>query len=61
MDCSVMMEAAMDGEKPSPQPYPADKARGGFIELRKPWQRAVFIAGLAAPVALILVLLLLDR
>jgi hypothetical protein len=27
--------------------YPARKARQGEIILRRPWQRAVFIAGLA--------------
>ena len=41
---------------PEPAPYPAEKARGGRIELRRPWQRAVFIAGLSAPVLLLLVL-----
>jgi hypothetical protein len=27
-------------------PYPAEKARGGEIILKKPWQRWVFIGGL---------------
>ena len=45
---------------PSPPVYPADKARGGEIILRRPWQRAVFILGLAVPLIL-LVLLLLYR
>jgi hypothetical protein len=44
---------------PQPQPYPAEKARGGEIILRSRWQRAVFIFGLAAPVILILAWLLL--
>jgi hypothetical protein len=35
---------------PQPAPYPADKARGAEIELRRPWQRYVFIAGLAGAV-----------
>ena len=30
-----------------PTPYPAEKARGGEIILRRPWQRVVFILGLA--------------
>jgi len=30
------------------EPYPAEKARGGEIILRRRWQRIVFIAGLAA-------------
>lgn len=34
--------------------YPANKARQGDIVLRRPWQRAVFIAGLAAGVVLLL-------
>jgi hypothetical protein len=41
-----------------PAPYPADKARGGDIVLRKPWQRAVFIIGRALPAVLLVVLLL---
>jgi len=28
------------------EPYPAEKARGGEIILRRRWQRIVFIAGL---------------
>lgn len=36
----------------TPSPYPAEKARGGEIILRTRWQRAVFIAGLAAAVVL---------
>ena len=35
---------------PQPTPYPAEKARGAEIELRRPWQRYVFIAGLAGAV-----------
>lgn len=30
--------------------YPASKARQGEIILKRPWQRAVFVAGLAAGV-----------
>jgi hypothetical protein len=41
---------------PQPAPYPADKARGSEIILRKLWQRLVFIAGLAAPLVLLLAL-----
>lgn len=44
---------------PQPTPYPAEKARGGTIILRRPWQRAVFIGGLAGVFVLILVLLVL--
>ncbi len=36
----------------SRQAYPAEKASQGEIILRRPWQRAVFIAGLAAAVLL---------
>jgi hypothetical protein len=34
------------------KPYPAEKARGGEIILRKRWQRVVFIAGLAGAILL---------
>jgi len=44
-----------------PTPYPAEKARGGEIILRKPWQRALFLAGLVIPVALFLLVVLLNR
>lgn len=39
-----------------PQPYPAEKARQGEIILKRNWQRAVFIAGLAGCVVLALAL-----
>ena len=42
-----------DSTKPE-APYPAEKARGGEIILRKPWQRWIFIAGLAGCVLLAL-------
>ena len=32
------------------RPYPAEKARGGEIILRKRWQRIVFVPGLAGAV-----------
>ena len=42
-----------------PSPYPAEKARGGEIILRRRWQRIVFIAALALPVILLLALSML--
>ena len=42
-----------------PTPYPAEKARGGEIILRWPWQRIVFIVGLAVPILLLIGLLIL--
>jgi hypothetical protein len=39
-------------------PYPAEKARQGVIVLRKPWQRAVFAAGLIGVVLLAIFLTL---
>ena len=48
----------MVGEKQH-TPYPAEKARGGEIILRRPWQRVGFILGLAAPVLLLIGLLIL--
>ena len=41
---------------PQPPPYPAEKARGGEIILRRRWQRAVFMAGLIGAVAVALIL-----
>jgi hypothetical protein len=38
-----------------PPPYPASKARGADIVLRKRWQRWVFIGGLVAAVVLALI------
>jgi hypothetical protein len=51
-------EGAMVREK-QPTPYPAEKARGGEIILRRPWQRIVFIVGLALPILLLIGLLIL--
>ena len=42
-----------------PTPYPAEKARGGEIILRRPWQRAVFILGLALPLLVLICLVIL--
>jgi hypothetical protein len=42
--------------RPDLQNYPADKARGSEIVFRKPWQRAVFMAGLAGSILLLLAL-----
>ena len=41
--------------------YPARKARQGAIILRRPWHRAVFIAGLAGCAILILLAILLPH
>jgi hypothetical protein len=41
---------------PEPRPYPAEKARGGEIILRRQWQRFIFIAGLVGAVVLALIL-----
>ncbi|HYY37146.1 MAG TPA: hypothetical protein VE801_05360 [Xanthobacteraceae bacterium] len=47
-------------EKPAqPPPYPAEKARGGEIILRRPWQRIIFILGLALPLLLLVLITLL--
>jgi hypothetical protein len=37
-------------------PYPADKARGAEMDLREPWQRAVFFGGLAVLAVFVLLL-----
>jgi hypothetical protein len=39
-----------------PTDYDADKARGGEIILRRPWQRRVFIGGLVGAVLLVIIL-----
>jgi len=54
-----MAEAKTSGSSASgrgPKTYSAERVRQGQIILRKPWQRAVFIAGLAGCVVLLLVL-----
>lgn len=43
-----MAEDPSDFRPGGPRHYPAEKARQGEIILRRPWQRAVFVAGLAA-------------
>jgi hypothetical protein len=56
----VHRTSAMVREKPAQSPpYPAEKAHGGEIILRRPWQRIVFILGLALPVLLLLFIILL--
>jgi hypothetical protein len=40
----------VSGSERKAQAYPADKARGGEIVLRKTWQRVVFIGALAVAV-----------
>jgi hypothetical protein len=42
-----------------PQTYPAEKARGGEIILRRAWQRVLFVLGLAVPILALLALLML--
>lgn len=42
----------------SVQNYPAEKARGGEIILRHPWQRLVFFGGLVVPILWLLFALL---
>jgi len=43
-----------------PAPYPAEKARGGEVILRRRWQRVVFALGLVAPFVLLALLLVLH-
>ena len=38
------------------RPYPAEKARGGEIVLKKPLQRWAFVAGLVGAILLVLIL-----
>ena len=53
-----MEDGPGQGQK-RPLEYPAEKARQGEIILRRPWQRAVFIIGLAGGVILALILAIL--
>ncbi|MBS0251925.1 MAG: hypothetical protein JSR78_12770 [Proteobacteria bacterium] len=48
-------------EKPDTRPYSAEKASQGKIILKQPWQRAVFIGGLAAALLLPLIVLIIAR
>jgi hypothetical protein len=58
-NCPGIMQDRSNRTSPtSARAYPADKACGGEIILRRPWQRAVFILGLVAPFVLLVVLLL---
>jgi hypothetical protein len=43
-----------DEENTEPKTYPADKARQGDIVLRTPVHRAIFIGGMLAALALVL-------
>jgi hypothetical protein len=52
---SLLRSMRKDGPR-QPEPYPARKARGGEIILKTPYQRAIFIAGLAGAVILACVL-----
>jgi hypothetical protein len=45
----------MTTPRDTPHDYPAQKARGAVIILRKPWQRIVFFGGLAGCVLLALI------
>jgi hypothetical protein len=45
-----------ENSQPNRTAYPAEKARGGEIILRKPWQRTIFVAGLVGCVLLVLIL-----
>jgi hypothetical protein len=61
-NCPGIMQDRSNRTSPtSARAYPDDKARGGEIILRRPWQRAVFMLGLAAPFVLLVVLLILQH
>jgi hypothetical protein len=53
---SVLKERAMaEEENTGPKTYPADKARQGEIILRTPVRRAIFVGGMLAALALVLI------
>lgn len=47
--------------KPQQPVYSAEKVRQGEIILRKPWERGLFIAGLALPFVIALLLALFHH
>jgi hypothetical protein len=49
----------MQDRHKAPEPYPAEKARGAEIVLKKAWQRYVFFGGLAGIVLLAVLLRIL--
>jgi hypothetical protein len=57
----MVREGPAQPAPPPKQPYPAEKARGGTIILNTPVRRAVFIAGLAGAVLLVLIVLVASR
>lgn len=46
-----------NSQKDSLSNYPAEKARGGEIVLKRPWQRVVFLSGLGGCIVLLLIAL----
>jgi len=54
-----MMER--NGKKESPKTYSAEQVSQGEIILKQPWQRAVFVGGLAAAILLPLIVLFIAR
>jgi hypothetical protein len=52
----MVKEGPAQPAPPKQEPYPAEKARSGEIILDTPTKRWIFIAGLAGPVVLALVL-----
>jgi hypothetical protein len=55
---ALMVQMAKKRVKPT---YPAEKASQGETILRRPWQRAVFIGGIAAALLLPLIVLFIAR
>ena len=55
----MVRDAPAHPPPPPKEPYPADMARGGEIELRRPWQRYVLIGGLTGIVLLLIILRLM--
>jgi hypothetical protein len=61
-NCPSIMQEQSERTSPTASPiYSGEEARGGEIILRRPWQRAVFVAGLAAPFVLLVALLILQQ
>ena len=53
MSATTTNEASTSSERMRPEPYPAEKARGGEIILKTKWSRAIFFTGLFGGIVLI--------
>jgi len=55
----MVREAPPQPPPPAKEPYPTDAARGAQIEFTRPWQKHVFVGGLAGIAVLLIIFRLL--